>query len=83
MDNRSAKEVKAELERLGLSATEWARINGIKPYTVQQLLAGKARGKRGEAHRAAVLLGMKAQGEIVDPQAVRGKLFAGSCRDAA
>jgi gp16 family phage-associated protein len=43
----------------GISATDWAREHGFSRYTVTDLLRGKRKGHRGEAHRAAVLLGMK------------------------
>ena len=83
MVNKTATEVKAELERKGMSVTQWSESNDIQPFTVYQLLTGKSKGKRGEAHRAAVLLGLKSEGEIVDPKAARGKLFAATDRHAA
>ena len=43
----------------GISATDWAKNNGFSRYTVTDLLRGKRKGHRGEAHRAAVALGMK------------------------
>jgi gp16 family phage-associated protein len=57
---RSKEEVRAEFERRGLSIRSWARANGIDAATVYNLLSGrKAVGRRGEAHKAAVLLGLK------------------------
>ena len=38
---------------------EFAREHGVDPATTYQVLAGRKKGKRGEAHKVAVLLGMK------------------------
>lgn len=37
----------------------FARENGVDPATTYQVLAGRKKGRRGEAHKVAVLLGMK------------------------
>lgn len=60
----SAAEARARLEARGVSIARWAVKNGLNPNTVSDLLSGRKKGVRGEAHRAAVLLGMK-HGEIV------------------
>lgn len=60
---RTPHDVRKEFERHGLSVSRWAVENGLQPQTVFNLLSGHCRGLRGEAHRAAVLLGMK-DGEI-------------------
>ena len=60
---RTRQEVKAELEARGISASEWARKNGFPPLAVHQVLNGFAKGKRGQAHRIAVALGIKANPE--------------------
>ncbi|MDD5443804.1 MAG: DNA-binding protein, partial [Pseudomonas fluorescens] len=39
--------------------------HGVDPATTYQVLAGRKKGRRGEAHKVAVLLGMK-EGIIVD-----------------
>ncbi len=56
---KTADEVRADLDRRGLGVTAWARQNGVQARTVFDLLDGKCKGRRGEAHRVAVLLGMK------------------------
>lgn len=57
---KTAAEVKADFERQGLSISSWAMANKIRPGTVYQLLSdSRMKAKRGDAHRAAVLLGMK------------------------
>ena len=43
----------------GISISQWCRDNGVSRHTVNDLLRGKQRGYYGNAHRAAVLLGMK------------------------
>ena len=43
----------------GKSIAEFAREHNLDEPTVYQVLAGKKQGRRGEAHRAAVLLGLK------------------------
>lgn len=47
------------LSKLGLTAKEWAEQNDISPSTVYAVLNGQKKCLRGEAHRAAVLLGIK------------------------
>ena len=47
------------LSKLGLSAKEWAERNELSPSTVYAVLNGQQKCLRGEAHRAAVLLGIK------------------------
>jgi gp16 family phage-associated protein len=52
-------EARKELERRGISIAEFSRAHGLNPNLVSDLLAGRKKGLRGEAHRAAVLLGIK------------------------
>lgn len=73
MRTRTAAEAKAELERKGISISAWARANNLSGQVVHQVLAGTVKGTRGEAHRAAVLLGMK-QGEVVPADCVKNAL---------
>nr|EIU3915819.1 DNA-binding protein [Pseudomonas aeruginosa] len=47
------------LSKLGLTAKEWAEQNDISPSTVYAVLNGQKKCLRGEAHRTAVLLGIK------------------------
>ena len=56
---RTAAQAKAWLEHQGKSVQEFAREHGVDPATTYQVLAGRKKGKRGEAHKVAVLLGMK------------------------
>ncbi|WP_024673456.1 DNA-binding protein [Pseudomonas syringae] len=56
---RTAAQAKAWLEQQGKSVQQFARENSIDPATTYQVLAGRKKGRRGEAHKVAVLLGMK------------------------
>lgn len=57
---RTPEEVRAEFDRLGMTVADFARRHGFRnPGIVYQVLSGEKKGRRGEAHRAAVLLGLK------------------------
>ncbi|MFZ2858480.1 DNA-binding protein [Acidovorax sp.] len=56
---RTPSEAQAWLERHGVTASEWARAHGFAPSVVFALLSGRTHGRRGQAHRAAVALGLK------------------------
>jgi gp16 family phage-associated protein len=42
-----------------MSIAEFSRKHGLNKNLVSDLLNGRIKGRRGEAHRAAVLLGIK------------------------
>ncbi|AGZ37595.1 hypothetical protein PVLB_24080 [Pseudomonas sp. VLB120] len=42
-----------------MSIAQFSRIHGLNKNLVSDLLNGRIKGLRGEAHRAAVLLGIK------------------------
>lgn len=50
---------RAQVAALGLCVSEMGRATGISRHTFTDLLSGKQQGLRGNAHRAAVLLGLK------------------------
>ena len=56
---RTREEAAAWLDSEGISVSEFARIHGLQRMTVVDLLRGKRIGRRGEAHNAAIALGMK------------------------
>lgn len=62
---KTIEDVKAELTRRGITAAAWARKHGVSPETVRGVILGRVKGRSGEAHKAAVLLGLK-DGEIAD-----------------
>lgn len=53
------EQARAALDREGISIAEFSRLHGLNRNMVSDLLNGRKKGKRGEAHRAAVLLGIK------------------------
>ena len=57
---RTPTAARADLERRGISVAEFARAHGLSYGTVYKVLTGEKKGRRGAAHRAAVLLGLKA-----------------------
>jgi len=56
---KTAAEVRDELDRRGMTIRETAREIGVSERVVYELLRGRFKGRRGQAHKAAVLLGMK------------------------
>jgi len=63
---KTPEAVRAEFERKGISIAEWARQHSVSRTLVYEILAGSQRRtcRRGQSHRIAVLLGIKA-GELV------------------
>lgn len=59
--------VRQAFREAGISLSEWARAHGFSRMTVVDVLRGHRAGHRGEAHRVAVALGLKA-GKVVDPR---------------
>lgn len=59
---KTPEEARAALDAMGVSVQEFAKAHGLHPSTVYEVLAGRRKGRRGEAHRAAVLLGIKSSG---------------------
>lgn len=60
---RTIEDVRSEFARKGLSFAEWALKHGLRPPVVYDLINGRTVGNRGQAHNAAVLLGLK-EGEV-------------------
>lgn len=53
-------QARAQLEARGESVAEFARRHKLKARSVYGVLYGNNKGRRGDAHRAAVALGVKA-----------------------
>ncbi|VVO92158.1 hypothetical protein PS870_02376 [Pseudomonas fluorescens] len=53
------EQAREALDRKGMSIAEFCRIHSLNNNLVSDLLNGRKKGRRGEAHRAAVLLGIK------------------------
>lgn len=47
--------------RHGINKSAWAAAMGIERTTMEHLLSGTLKGKRGAAHEAAIKLGLKEQ----------------------
>lgn len=56
---RTAAQARAWLDHQGKSVQQFAREHNVDPATTYQVLSGRKKGRRGEAHKVAVLLGMK------------------------
>lgn len=56
----TTEQARAILDFEGKSIADFAREHHLDEPTVYQVLSGTKKGRRGEAHRAAVLLGLKA-----------------------
>lgn len=56
---KTPSQAHAELRRGGITVAHWARTHGVKQGLVYQVLSGKKKGNYGQAHRVAVLLGIK------------------------
>ena len=82
MSVKTREQVIAELARKGITRAQWAAANGLSRFVVYQVLMGKHQGRWGQAHRAAVLLGLK-EGEIVQPNQIKDALASAAQRRAA
>lgn len=56
---KSIEDVKRDLDRRGKSVREWAREHGFSERIVYEVLRGRLKGRRGQTHKVAVLLGLK------------------------
>jgi gp16 family phage-associated protein len=67
MKLRTAAEARADLQAKGISITQWSIANKFSPNLVFEVLGGRKKCVRGQAHEIAVKLGIK-EGEIcTDP----------------
>lgn len=64
---KTREAVRAELNRRGKTIADWSRENSCNADIVRGVLLGRIKGIRGEAHKVAVLLGLK-DGEIVEDE---------------
>ncbi|MBR8193986.1 hypothetical protein BLA13014_07358 [Burkholderia aenigmatica] len=67
MKLRTAAEARAELQAKGVSITQWAIANKFSPNLVFEVLGGRKKCVRGQAHEIAVKLGLKAGEICTDP----------------
>lgn len=67
MKLRTAAEARADLQAKGISITQWSIANKFSPNLVFEVLGGRKKCVRGQAHQIAIKLGLK-EGEIcTDP----------------
>lgn len=59
ISEQARQEAREALERKGQTAKDFAEKHQLNPSTVYAVLSGQSQCRRGEAHRAAVLLGIK------------------------
>lgn len=65
---KTPDEAKGDLLRRGETVANWARRHGVDPGLARGVLNGRVKGHFGEAHKIAVLFGIK-DGVIVEGQA--------------
>jgi len=56
---QARQQAREALEKRGQTAKNFAELHNLNPSTVYAVLSGQSHCRRGEAHRAAVLLGIK------------------------
>ena len=56
---QARQQARASLEKRGQTAKNFASLHNLNPSTVYAVMNGQSQCRRGEAHRAAVLLGIK------------------------
>jgi gp16 family phage-associated protein len=56
---KTREQVLQDFRFRGVTITRWAREHGLNEAMTYQVLYGKKKGVRGEAHRVAVALGLK------------------------
>lgn len=59
MNLRTAAQARDELKRQGVSISAWAIANGFSTNLVFEVLGGRKKCLRGQAHKIAVKLGLK------------------------
>ncbi|CBJ42991.1 DNA-binding protein [Ralstonia solanacearum] len=67
MKLRTPAEARAELQSKGVSITQWAIANKFSPNLVFEVLGGRKKCVRGQAHEIAIKLGIKAGEICTDP----------------
>lgn len=67
MQTRTPQEIRQAFKEHGVTIAEWARARGFSEELVYSVLLGRVLGVRGEGHRIAVALGLKATAQDVSP----------------
>jgi len=64
---KTREQALAEIRRSGQTVCGWARKHGFSPRLVRAVIYGVVKGKWGESHKIAILLGIK-DGVIVEDE---------------
>lgn len=56
---KTPDQVKADFRKAGITINEWSKKHGFKPQAVSLVIGGKVKCYYGNAHKIAVLLGLK------------------------
>ncbi|EKT4470019.1 DNA-binding protein [Pseudomonas putida] len=67
MKLRTPDQAREELKSKGVSITQWAVANKFSPNLVFEVLGGRKKCVRGQAHEIAIRLGLKAGEICTDP----------------
>lgn len=67
MKLRTPDQARETLKAKGISITQWAIANKFSPNMVFDVLAGRKKCVRGQAHEIAIKLGLKAGEICIDP----------------
>lgn len=70
---QACQDARNRLAAVGISAKDWAVQNNLTPSTVYAVLNGQKKCLRGEAHKAAVLLGIKPGAVLTVVPAAQGE----------
>ncbi len=61
MKTKTCQEVRDYFTMQGLTIRKWAKENNFHEKTVYEVIAGRRRGVRGQAHLVAIALGIKGE----------------------
>lgn len=67
MTLRTAAEAREALNATGISITQWSIANKFSPNLVFEVLGGRKKCIRGQAHEIAIKLGIKEGVIVTDP----------------
>ena len=67
---RTIDEVQKDFDERGLSVRAWALAAGVDPAVAAHVVKGRLKGRIGESHRVAVLLGLKRG--VIEPKVKEG-----------
>jgi len=56
---KTIQQAREDMERRGETLAGWARKHGFNPENVRAVVYGNSKGKWGESHKIAVMLGIK------------------------